>query len=111
MKHFAFTVNIRDDPKAIAGYKEYHRHVWPEIERLQRRLGVKKIKIFLRGRCLFMYMETADDYDPPKAFGEYMQEPKAVEWESLMQEMFEGQLPEALAGTCWLPMEPVYSLD
>ena len=111
MKHFAFTLNLKNDSKAIAAYKEYHRNVWPEIERTQRRLGVKKIRIFLHGRRLFLYMETADDYDPQRASIEYLREPKAVEWERLMQTNFQEQLPEAKPGEWWLPMEPIYELD
>jgi len=26
------TGNLKDDPKAIAAHKEYHRKVWPEVE-------------------------------------------------------------------------------
>lgn len=111
MKYFALTLNLKDDLKAIAAYKEYHRNVWPEIERTQRRLGVKKIRIFLHGRRLFLYMETADDYDPQRASVEYLKEPKAVEWERLMQANFQEQLPEAKAGEWWVPMDAIYALD
>ena len=111
VKYFAFTLNLKNDPKAIAGYKEYHRNVWPEIERTQRRFGVKKIRIYLHGRRLFMYYETTDDYDPQTAFAESMKEPKGAEWERLMQENFQEPLPEAKPGEWWLPMEPIYALD
>ena len=32
MNYFGLTVNLKDDPKLIAEYIEYHRHVWPEVE-------------------------------------------------------------------------------
>jgi L-rhamnose mutarotase len=111
VKYFASTLNLKNDPKAIADYKEYHRKVWPEIERAVRRTGVKKLRIFLHGRRLFMYMETVDDYDPQRAFAEYLKQPRAVEWERLMQANCQEQLPEAKAGEWWLPMEPIYALD
>jgi L-rhamnose mutarotase len=111
MKYFAFTLNLKDDPAAIAAYKKYHRNVWPEIEQTQRRLGVKKIRIFLHGRRLFLYIEAGDNYDLAKASAEYMKVSKAVEWERLMRENFQEQLPEAKAGEWWLPMEPIYELE
>lgn len=111
MKYFAFTLNLRDDPKVIAAYKEYHLNVWPEIERTQRRLGIKKARIFLHGWRLFMYYETTDDYDPQTAFAESVREPKGQEWDRLMRENFQEPLPEAKPGEWWLPMELVYALD
>jgi L-rhamnose mutarotase len=110
MKYFSFTLNLKDDADAIAAYKEYHRHVWPEIEEMQHRLGVTKVRIFLHGRRLFLYMETSDDYDPQKAGVEYMNDSKCAEWELLMRAKFQEPLPEAEAGEWWLPMEPLYAL-
>jgi L-rhamnose mutarotase len=111
MKYFAFTLNLKDDPAAISAYKDYHRNVWPVIEQTQRRLGVKKIRIFLHGRRLFLYIEAEDAYDLEKASAEYMKVPKAIKWEKLMQENFQEQLPEAKSGEWWLPMESIYELD
>jgi L-rhamnose mutarotase len=111
VKCFAFTRELRNNPKAIAAYQQYHRNVWPEIEHTQRRLGVKTIKIFLRGQRLFLSIETTDEYDPERAFAEYMRGPKVVEWERLMEGVFEKQLPEAQGGEWWLPMETVYTLE
>jgi L-rhamnose mutarotase len=111
MKYFAFTLNLRNDPKAIAAYKEYHRNVWPEIEDLTRRIGVKKARIFLHGRRLVMYLETTDEYDPQTAFAEIMKDPKGAEWDGLMKDNFQEPLPEAKPGEWWLPMESVYAMD
>ena len=111
MKYFAFALNLKDDPQAIAGYKEYHKNVWPEIELVQRRVGIIKTRIFLHGRHLFMYYETTDDYNPQTAFAESMRDPKQAEWDRVMREKFQEPLPEAKPGEWWLPMEVVYTLD
>lgn len=111
VKYFAFTLNLRDDPKAIAGYKEYHRNVWPEIERNQRAVGITKTRIFLHGRRLFMYYETTDDYDPQTAFTELMKDARGAEWERLMRDNFQEPFPNAKPGEWWVPMELVYALD
>ena len=110
MKRVAFTLNLRNDPKAIAAYKEYHRNVWPEIEQAQHRLGVEKMRIFLHGRQLFLYMETKDDYYPQRDFAKFLKDPKVVEWERVMRELQE-QLPEAGPEEWWLPMELIYAMD
>ena len=31
MKVYAQTICLKDDPKLIEEYKEYHRHCWPEV--------------------------------------------------------------------------------
>ena len=111
MKYFAFTLDLRNDRAVIAAYKEYHRKVWPEIERNQRRVGFMKTRIFLHGRWLFLYYETTDDYDPKTAFAESIKDPKGAEWEHLMRESFQEPLPDAGPGEWWLPMELVYALD
>ena len=111
MKFFAFTLNLKDDPKVIASYREYHRNVWPEIEANQRRVGITKTRIFLHGRRLFMYYETTDDYDPQTAFAESIRDPKGAEWDRLMREEFQEPVPDANPGEWWSPMEAVYTLD
>ncbi len=57
MKYSGLTLNLKDDPKAIAAYKEHHRQVWPEVERSNRRVDIMGIKIFLLGRRMFIYRD------------------------------------------------------
>jgi L-rhamnose mutarotase len=104
-------LNLRNDPEVIAAYKEYPRKVWPEIERNQRRVGIKETRIFLHGWRLFMFYATTDDYDPKTAFTESIKDSKGADWERLMRESFQEPLPEAGPGEWWLPMELVYTLD
>lgn len=111
MKYFAYTLHLKDDPELIAQYKNYHRCVWPEVERMQRKLGVRKIRIFLSGRVLFLYIEAEDHYDPAAAAIEYGKDPKVAEWEHLMQTKFQEQLPDAESEEWWVSMEPIYTLD
>ena len=111
MRHFAYTLNLRNDPKAISEYKEYHRQVWPEVERMQYRLGVTKIRIFLHKRRLFLYLETEDRYDPVTAAAEYLKDPKIIEWENLMRANFQEQFADAKPGEWWTAMEEIYVLD
>lgn len=109
MKFFGRTINLRNDPKLIAAYKEYHRNVWPEVESQLSKLGVTKMRIFLLGRRLFMYIETTDAFDSDAFVAKWMQEAKCVAWEEIMQK-FQEPLAEAKPGEWWLTMETVYQL-
>ncbi len=110
VKHLGLTVNLKDDPQVIAAYKEYHRNLWPEVEASLRRAGVKRSRIFIFGRRLFMYMELVDDCEGASYVARYLEEPKAVEWERLMAPLFEVD-PEAKPGQTWIPMEPIFELN
>jgi L-rhamnose mutarotase len=109
MKCFGLTLNLKDDPRVIASYKEYHRHVWPEVEASLHRVGITSLRIFLLGRRLFMYMETTDDFDPDTYDTDYLEEPKAVQWEDLMKPLQEAVL-KAKPGEWWALMEAIYEL-
>lgn len=87
MKSFAMALDLRDDAAAIEKYKERHRAVWDEALDGLRSIGIRKMKIFLRGRRLFMYLEAPDDFDLERDFPRYMaQSPRAAEWDALMRE-------------------------
>ncbi len=111
MKFFAYTLNLREDAAAIAAYKAIHQQVWPEVEAMQRSLGVTKVRIFLQGRRLFLYMEAEDRYDPVAAGRTYGSDPVVARWEEMMQTKFQERLPDAAPDQWWVLMEPIYVLD
>jgi hypothetical protein len=47
MKHYGLTINLKDDPKVIETYKEYHCHLWPAVEVGLHRAGIARTRIFL----------------------------------------------------------------
>ena len=67
MKYFARALNLKDNPELIARYKEHHRQVWPEVLSVLKDAGITRMRIFLKGRRMFMYCEARDDYDPARA--------------------------------------------
>lgn len=108
MKHFASTLCLQDDPQKIEMYKEYHRKVWPEVLADLRRGGIRDMKIFLRGRRMFMFIETEDDYDPADGLRRAgSSSPKSREWNELMATLQE-RAPEANPDEWWAPMELVF---
>jgi L-rhamnose mutarotase len=111
MKRYAQTLNIKDDPDTIARYVEYHRAVWPEVERGLRAIGIERMLIWRLGRRLFMLMETVDDFDPDRDFARYTDsDPRIREWQSLMESLQEP-VADAAPGEWWARMELVYALE
>ena len=110
MKGFGLTLNLKDDPQIIEKYKEYHRNVWPEVEKALEEIGVTKMKIFLLGRRMFMYMETGDDFIPERDFPKYLEvDPRCKEWDDLMC-TYQEKVPEAKEDEWWAAMEQVFDL-
>ena len=110
MKAFGMALNLKDDPQTIEKYKEYHRHVWPEVEDALKAIGITSMKIFLIGRKLFLYMETVDDFEIERDFPKYLERhPTCKEWDELMC-TYQEKIPEAKEEEWWAMMEQVYEL-
>jgi L-rhamnose mutarotase len=111
MRQYGRTLNLKNDPAIIARYVDYHRTVWPEVERGLRAIGIERMLIWLLGRRLFMFMETVDDFDPERDFARYMDSaPRIREWQALMESLQEP-VAEAKPGEWWAEMELVYTLQ
>ena len=110
MKSYAMALDLRDDAEVIERYKEYHRAVWPEVLDGLKSIGISKMKIFLLGSRLFMYLEVPDDFDLERDFQRYTEaSPRAAEWDELMRE-FQGRVPGAKPGEWWAAMDEVFDL-
>jgi L-rhamnose mutarotase len=101
---------LQDDPQKIAAYRRYHQAVWPEVLAALRGSGVTGMQIFLRGRRMFMFMTTTDDYDPQAGGAGYLASPRVQEWEALMRTLQE-RAPEAGPDEWWAEMELVFDMD
>jgi L-rhamnose mutarotase len=110
VKSYARTLCLRNDPVAIAAYKQYHREVWPEIIAGLRGVGVTQMKIYLWGTRLFMYIEAVDEFDPAVDFARAQATPKGQEWNALMRTLQESE-PGAGAVDRWAFLEEVYDFN
>jgi L-rhamnose mutarotase len=110
MARHVFVVHLRDDPAAIAAYREHHRRVWPEVIDSLRRAGVQAMDIHLLGRTAVMIVEVNDGVDVRRAFATHRaSSTRVAQWEQLMQSLQEPS-PEAAPGEWWAQMEPVFHL-
>ncbi len=109
MKVYGRMVDLRDDPERVEAYVRYHAEVWPEVLEGLRQDGVTDMKIFLRGRRMFMYMTATDDYVPGGRPGAPAHHPRVFEWDRLMRTL-QTPSPEATADEWWADMELVFDL-
>ena len=110
MKRYAQTVLLKDDPEIIRRYEAYHASAWPETLAGLRNCGVLRMFIYRHGRQLFMFMETADEFELERDMPKYMQHPRAREWDELMR-TFQEPPPGAPEGSTWVGMREVFVLD
>ena len=105
------TVDLRDDPAAIAAYREHHRQVWPEVVESLRHAGIDRLDIHLLGRRLVMIVELGNGLDIARTFAAHVaSSPRVAEWERLMKSLQEPA-PGAPAGQWWAAMEPIFTLN
>jgi L-rhamnose mutarotase len=110
MNRYVLTVDLKDDPAAIATYKAYHQQVWPEVLASLRTAGIREMEIFLLERRLVMLVET-DGRDIRRAFAlHHGSHPRVIQWETLMASL-QVPPPGAPAGEWWTVMTPVFRLD
>eukprot|EP01098_Paradermamoeba_levis_P013447 TRINITY_DN6128_c0_g1_i1.p1 TRINITY_DN6128_c0_g1~~TRINITY_DN6128_c0_g1_i1.p1 ORF type:complete len:121 (-),score=26.83 TRINITY_DN6128_c0_g1_i1:82-444(-) len=111
VKSYAQSILLKNDPQRIEEYKHYHANSWPEVLRALKAVGILKMKIYLLGTQLFMYMETVDEFDPKVDFPRHMQmDPKCVEWGKVMSS-YQQPVPEAKEGDWWTYLEEVYDFE
>jgi L-rhamnose mutarotase len=110
MNRYVLTLDLRDDPAAIAAYREHHKHVWPEVITSLRRAGVRRMDIHLLGRRAVMIVEIEDGLDVARVFAKHAASGgRVAEWEALMKSLQEPPTG-ARPGEWWALMDPVFHL-
>jgi L-rhamnose mutarotase len=106
-----FALDLKDDPKLIAEYKNYHtlQGVWPEILASIKDSGIEALDIYLVGNRLFMVMDVNDCFSFDAKQQSDLNNPKVVKWEELMWQ-FQQQLPWAKGDEKWLLMDNIFTL-
>jgi L-rhamnose mutarotase len=109
-RRYCLTLDLKDDPAAIAEYRRYHEKVWPEITESIKAAGVERLEIYLAGNRLFMILEASDGFSLEAKAEADRRNPRVQEWERLMAR-FQQPLPEANPDEKWLLMERIFQLD
>jgi L-rhamnose mutarotase len=110
MSRHVLMVHLRDDPAAIAAYRDHHRHVWPDVVASLRRAGVTRMDIHVLARTAVMVVDVADGLDIQRVFAaHHASSPRVAEWERLMKSLQEPA-PGAAPGEWWATLEPVFSM-
>jgi L-rhamnose mutarotase len=109
-RRYCLTLDLKDEPKLIAEYRQYHENVWPEISRSIKESGVQEMEIYLLGTRLFMIMEVDESFSFEAKAAVDRANPKVQEWEQLMWK-FQQALPEAKPGEKWVQMERIFKLE
>ena len=107
-----FALDLKDEPKLIEAYKQYHQseNVWPEIVDSIKGSGIEALDIYLVGNRLFMVMEVNDNFSFEAKQAADLSNPKVVAWEKLMW-TFQQQLPWAKGDEKWMPMDNIFMLS
>ena len=109
MKRYCLTLDLKDDPKLINEYEEYHKKVWPEIIASIKGAGIEQMEIYRYGTRLFMIMEVDDDFSFEKKTVADQNNPKVQEWEQLMW-TYQQPLAGAAKGEKWMLMKKIFGL-
>ena len=110
MKRHCLTLDLKDDAKAIAAYDEYHRNVWPEIQKSLGDSGIDSMQIYRAANRLFMIIEVTDDFSFERKSKMDNSNPKVQQWETLMSN-YQQRLPFAKPGEKWVLMEKVFQYN
>ena len=108
MKKHCLALDLKDDPKLIAGYEEYHRKVWPEVLESLGNSGIINMEIYRISNRLFMIIEVEDNFSFEKKAKMDKTNVKVQEWEVLMWD-YQQALPIAKPGEKWLPMKKIFN--
>ena len=109
-KTFARVIDLKDDPKIIAEYEEYHRNAWPEVLEGLKGRGIERMEIFRSGNHLFMYCSVSDEFEPRRDLQSDAAAKRVKEWQELML-TFQQKVPEAGEDEWWSSMSLAFDSE
>jgi L-rhamnose mutarotase len=110
MTRYCLALDLKDDPKLMAAYEEYHASVWPEIIASIKEAGIKALEIYRVANRLFMIIEADNDFSFEKKAAMDATNEIVMQWEKLMWE-YQQALPTSKPGEKWVLMKKIFSLS
>jgi len=110
-KRYCLTLDLRNDSTLISQYRYWHmsEHIWPEIPKGIREVGIVDMEIYLLGTRLFMIMEAGPEFDFNRDMAKLSGLPRQKEWEAFVAK-FQQTLPGAASGEKWKLMDRIFKL-
>jgi L-rhamnose mutarotase len=111
IKRYCMTLDLKGDPKLIEEYKYWHQaeHIWPEIPKGIREVGILDMEIYLLGTRLFMIMEVPEDFNFDQQMAKLAALPRQAEWEAFVSK-FQKSAPDAKSSEKWKMMDRIFKL-
>lgn len=111
VKRYCMTLDLKEDTKLIKEYKYWHQkeHVWPEIPKGIRDVGILDMEIYLLGTRLFMIMDAPEDFNFDQQMAKLAELPRQKEWEAFVSK-FQKSTPDAKSSEKWKMMEKIFEL-
>lgn len=103
-----FVVQIKPGEDKLKEYLEYHRAVWPEVERGFEKAGYRQIQLLRSRHTVVMIIKVPEGADL-EAMGKKAEayNPRCAEWNRLMNGYQEG-VPGTAPGQTWTAAERFY---
>jgi len=107
MQRHCFALDLKDDPQLIAAYEKAHQQVWPEILGSLKEAGILHAEIYRAANRLFMILETTDSFNAEQKAMSDRNNPRVVEWETLMW-TYQQSIPGSAPGEKWRLMSKIF---
>ena len=110
-KRYCKVLQLKGDKNLINEYIMVHKsdHIWPEIPKGIREVGIIDMEIWLHGNMAFMIMDTVPDFDHYKAMKKLADLPRQKEWEEYVSQ-FQQAGDKADTPEKWQPIERIFNL-
>jgi L-rhamnose mutarotase len=110
-KRYCLTLDLKNDSALVGQYRYWHmsEHIWPEIPKGIRDVGIVDMEIYLLGTRLFMIMETKPGFDFNRDMAKLSELPRQKEWEAFVAK-FQQSLPGASSSEKWKLMDRIFKL-
>ena len=112
MQRFCLALDLKDDPKLIFEYEQWHAkgRGWPEVRQNDLTAGILDLQIYRTANRMFMILDTNDEFTFEKKAQLDAANPHVQEWERLMW-TYQVPLPWAREGEKWVKMDQIFQFE